>query len=47
MNTAVTTIYAITDDGLKSRRHKESAQCTVSDADVMTVPYADLLGPPK
>jgi hypothetical protein len=37
MNTAITTIYTITDDWLKSRRHKESAQCTVSDAEVMTV----------
>ena len=37
MNTAVTTIYSITDDWLKSRRHQESDQREVTDAEVMTV----------
>lgn len=37
MNTEVTTIYCITDDWLKARRHQESSQRTVTDAEVMTV----------
>jgi hypothetical protein len=37
MNTAVTTIYTITEDWLKSRRHQQSAQRTAGDAEVMTV----------
>ncbi len=37
MNTAITTIYCLTDDFLKVNRHREDPQCTVSDAEVITV----------
>ena len=37
MNTAITTIYCLTDDFLKANRHQEDPQCTVSDAEVITV----------
>ena len=37
MNTAITTIYCLTDDFLKAKRHHEDPQCTVSDAEVITV----------
>ena len=37
MDTAVITIYCITDDFLKSLKHREDAQCTLSDAEIITV----------
>lgn len=37
MDTEVTTIYCLTDDWLKARRHHESSQCKVTDAEVITV----------
>ena len=40
MCTKVTTIYCIVDDWLKARRHQESLQCTVIDAEVITVAIA-------
>ena len=36
MDTAITTFYCLTDDWLRARRHQESVQRTVSDAEVMT-----------
>jgi transposase len=36
MDTAITTIYCLIDDWLQARRHQESQQRTVSDAEVMT-----------
>jgi len=40
MDTEVTAMYCITDDWLKARRHQESLQCEVTDAEVMTVALA-------
>ena len=40
MDTEVTAMYCITDDWLKARRHRESAQREVTDAEVMTVAIA-------
>lgn len=40
MDTEVTAMYCITDDWLKARRHQESAQRAVTDAEVMTVAIA-------
>ena len=36
MDTAIVTTYCLIDDWLRSRRHKESAQRRVFDAEVMT-----------
>lgn len=36
MDTAIVTIYCLTDDWLRVRRHQESSQRTVTDAEVMT-----------
>lgn len=37
MDTAVTTIYCVIDEFLKSQNHQEDSQRTLSDAEVMTV----------
>mgnify|MGYP000196805511 CR=1 FL=1 len=36
MDTAIVTVYCLADDWLRARRHQESPQRTVSDAEVMT-----------
>jgi hypothetical protein len=36
MDTAVATVYCITDNWLRARRHQESAQRKAADAEVMT-----------
>lgn len=36
MDTAIVTTYCLVDDWLRARRHQESSQRSVSDAEVMT-----------
>jgi hypothetical protein len=36
MDTAIVTFYCLTDDWLRARRHQESSQRKVTDAEVMT-----------
>ena len=37
MDTAITTIYCLSDDFIKAQGHREDPQCTLSDAEIVTV----------
>ena len=37
MDTAITTIYCLTDDFLKAQHHRQNPQCTLSDAEIVTI----------
>jgi len=37
MDTAIVTIYCVTDDFLKASGHQEDSQCTLADAEIITI----------